>query len=49
MTDEEDSTAGALVFNRIVTLRDTWTGERGEALQAEGARSPELNAGGSRR
>jgi glutaminyl-tRNA synthetase len=40
MTDEAESKPGALVFNRIVTLRDTW-GKRVEAAEA-----PALGSGG---
>jgi glutaminyl-tRNA synthetase len=34
MTDEVDSKTGALVFNRIVTLRDSWTGKGAGDLPA---------------
>jgi glutaminyl-tRNA synthetase len=36
ITDREESTSESLVFNRIVTLRDTW-GRRRNEKQAEGA------------
>jgi len=31
VSDSEDSTPGALVFNRTVTLRDSWAKEKAKA------------------
>ncbi|MBW3552312.1 MAG: glutamine--tRNA ligase/YqeY domain fusion protein [Gemmatimonadetes bacterium] len=54
ISDEEDSAPGRLVFNRTVTLRDTWSkrggsaaGERRRARQPE--RGPDLSAEEHRR
>ncbi len=38
--DPEDSRPGALVFNRIVTLKDTWARRREAALAARGGGRP---------
>ncbi|MFO7893171.1 MAG: glutamine--tRNA ligase/YqeY domain fusion protein [Longimicrobiales bacterium] len=45
MSDPEDSSADGLVFNRTVTLRDTWSGKAGDGGAPAPEEEPEARGG----